>query len=65
MSSSFMKRDMSTSVISELNVGGYKITNIANPVDAQDAVSKSYMDGNDTMHDKRDGSSAITDDLNT
>jgi hypothetical protein len=36
--------DGSTSVIGELNLGGHKISCIGNPVDAQDAVSKSYME---------------------
>lgn len=50
-------------MIGELNLGGYKITNIANLLEAHDAVSKNYMDTKDAMYAKRDTSSTITDDL--
>jgi hypothetical protein len=39
-------------MISGLNLGGHKISNIGNPVDAQDAVSRNYMEA---MYVKRDG----------
>ena len=40
----YMKLDGSSIMLGEINAGGYSVTNVADPTNAQDAATKNYVD---------------------
>ena len=67
--STFLDRDGSHAMISNLNMNNNKIENVKAPTSGSDASTKSYTDNlvNTKLADyiKRDGTVAMTDDFNT
>ena len=67
--SSFIKKDGSISMTSNLNLGNKKIVDLATPVSNTDAATKKYVDDNAGSPDlsdylEKDGTVAMTGDLN-
>ena len=46
VNNTFLRRDGETAAVGDINLAAHKLINVKDPVDAQDAVTKSYVDTN-------------------
>jgi hypothetical protein len=60
----YVKIDGSVPMTADLDLGNNQLINVANPIDLQDAATKSYVDTLEADLVKLDGSRAMTGDLN-